>query len=291
MGLNWVTAKSPTITSTAKSEPAIGALKVAAMPAAAPQPTIVRSCRAGTPSIWPMAEPIAEPICTIGPSRPDRAARTDRDRRGQGLHRHDARAHDAAAHRHRFHHFGHAVALGFAREEVDERAHDQAAGGRDEEQQPRRERLRHFARVTGLGQESFLEDLGHALGPTEEEALEEPDQQAEHHRAERTGQATADPHQHHEERPAVAAGDPGECGVVGHGAAIVTDCRRVHPTPEGRPLPCADARAPRSPPLAPCSQRIRCRLPRLHGHPRLGRGPQGSGRHPSLLRPRIPALG
>jgi hypothetical protein len=47
IGLNCETAKSPRMISAAKSAPAIGALKVAEMPAAAPQPTTVRSCRAG----------------------------------------------------------------------------------------------------------------------------------------------------------------------------------------------------------------------------------------------------
>ena len=42
IGVNWLTAKWPTITSAANSAPAMGALKVAEMPAAAPQPTSVR---------------------------------------------------------------------------------------------------------------------------------------------------------------------------------------------------------------------------------------------------------
>ena len=70
IGLNCATAKSPTITSAAKIAPAIGALKVAARPAAAPQPTSVRSWRPGTRSACPIAEPSTAPICTIGPSCP-----------------------------------------------------------------------------------------------------------------------------------------------------------------------------------------------------------------------------
>ncbi len=58
------------ITSAANIIPAIGALKVAEIPAAAPQasskrtrcPEHLRSC--------PTNEPNAEPICTMGPSRP-----------------------------------------------------------------------------------------------------------------------------------------------------------------------------------------------------------------------------
>ncbi len=43
MGLNSDTPKSPRMISTANRAPATGALKVAAMPAAAPHPTSVRS--------------------------------------------------------------------------------------------------------------------------------------------------------------------------------------------------------------------------------------------------------
>ena len=70
IGASCAAAKSPRITSTAKSAPAIGALNVAAMPAAAPQPTSVADLAAGSFSVWPIAEPSAAPICTIGPSRP-----------------------------------------------------------------------------------------------------------------------------------------------------------------------------------------------------------------------------
>lgn len=57
-------------TSIEKIAPAIGALKVAAMPPAAPQVTSVRT-RCGVSLLhWPTAEPMADPICTIGPSRP-----------------------------------------------------------------------------------------------------------------------------------------------------------------------------------------------------------------------------
>ncbi len=62
--------KSPKSTSTAKSAPAIGALKVAAIPAAAPQPTRVLCRMWGALSICARLEPMDEPIWTIGPSRP-----------------------------------------------------------------------------------------------------------------------------------------------------------------------------------------------------------------------------
>ncbi len=70
IGLSCATAKLPTTTSAAKSAPAMGALKVAATPAAAPQATITRSWLAGTRSSWPIDEPSADAIWTIGPSRP-----------------------------------------------------------------------------------------------------------------------------------------------------------------------------------------------------------------------------
>ena len=54
--------KSPKSTSMAKSTPAIGALNVAAIPAAAPQPTMVFSRPPATLSSRAMVEPIDEPI-------------------------------------------------------------------------------------------------------------------------------------------------------------------------------------------------------------------------------------
>jgi hypothetical protein len=70
MGLSEATAKSPRMISTAKSAPAIGPLKVAAIPAAAPQPTRVRSWRGGAFNKRPSQDAAAAPIWTIGPSRP-----------------------------------------------------------------------------------------------------------------------------------------------------------------------------------------------------------------------------
>ncbi|RME75536.1 MAG: hypothetical protein D6776_02970 [Planctomycetota bacterium] len=70
IGENCGTRKSPMITSTANSAPATGALKIAAMPAAAPQPTSVRSRRSPTRRNCPSTEPVPAPICTIGPSEP-----------------------------------------------------------------------------------------------------------------------------------------------------------------------------------------------------------------------------
>ena len=62
--------KSRRISSIAKNTPASGALKVAAMPPAAPQATSTRIRDSATRTSRPSVEPSAEPICTIGPSRP-----------------------------------------------------------------------------------------------------------------------------------------------------------------------------------------------------------------------------
>src|SRR6056297_3859950 len=56
--------------SVVKNIPPRGALKVADIPAAAPQETRVRSQAVGSFRNWPRVEPIAAPICTTGPARP-----------------------------------------------------------------------------------------------------------------------------------------------------------------------------------------------------------------------------
>ena len=66
---DWA-AKSARISSIAKNTPASGALKVAAIPPAAPQATSTRILGSATRTTRPTLEPRAEPICTIGPSRP-----------------------------------------------------------------------------------------------------------------------------------------------------------------------------------------------------------------------------
>lgn len=62
--------KSRRISSRAKNTPASGALKVAAMPPAAPQATRTRTRSSSARTTAPAVDPRAEPICTIGPSRP-----------------------------------------------------------------------------------------------------------------------------------------------------------------------------------------------------------------------------
>ena len=64
------TCSSLSSTSMAKTTPAMGALKVAAIPAAAPQATRFLMRSSERCSHWPIDEPSAEPTWTMGPSRP-----------------------------------------------------------------------------------------------------------------------------------------------------------------------------------------------------------------------------
>ena len=61
---------SRSTTSKPKNSPVIGALKVAAIPPAAPQATMIRSRPSDIRTSCPRLEARADPICTIGPSRP-----------------------------------------------------------------------------------------------------------------------------------------------------------------------------------------------------------------------------
>ena len=67
---NDCAAKSRRINSIAKNGPASGVLKVAEMPPAAPQANSNRTRAVSNRSHWATPDPTAEPICTIGPSRP-----------------------------------------------------------------------------------------------------------------------------------------------------------------------------------------------------------------------------
>ena len=58
------------ISSSAKSTAPRGVLKVAEMPAEAPAARSVMRCQDGRCENCAMADPMAEPICTMGPSRP-----------------------------------------------------------------------------------------------------------------------------------------------------------------------------------------------------------------------------
>ena len=61
---------SPRIISRAKNIPASGALKVAAIPPAAPQAIRILVLSSGSFNSCPSVDPRAELICTIGPSLP-----------------------------------------------------------------------------------------------------------------------------------------------------------------------------------------------------------------------------
>jgi hypothetical protein len=69
-GANEAAPKAPSIFSDAKSTPAIGALKAAAMPAAEPAPTNVLSRSGEARNHRPMRELVAAPATTTGPSGP-----------------------------------------------------------------------------------------------------------------------------------------------------------------------------------------------------------------------------
>ena len=58
------------ISSKPKNTPVMGALKVAEMAPAAPQATRIRSRDSDMRTTCPALEASAEPICTMGPSRP-----------------------------------------------------------------------------------------------------------------------------------------------------------------------------------------------------------------------------
>ena len=62
--------RSSISTSIVNSIPAIGALNIPAIPAAAPHPTSIISNRGDNRNALPRFEPIAAPVNTIGPSAP-----------------------------------------------------------------------------------------------------------------------------------------------------------------------------------------------------------------------------
>ena len=69
-GITETVVRSSMSTSRVKSMPAMGALKMPAMPAAAPQPTRIIRIRGDILKSCPRFEPIADPVATIGPSAP-----------------------------------------------------------------------------------------------------------------------------------------------------------------------------------------------------------------------------
>ena len=61
-GMTETAVRSSISTSSVKSMPAMGALKMPAIPAAAPQPTSIIKVRGDMRNNWPMLEPIAAPV-------------------------------------------------------------------------------------------------------------------------------------------------------------------------------------------------------------------------------------
>ena len=62
--------KSKRITSSVKSNPPIGELNIALIPAAVPHPMISGICALAIRKNWPIPEAMPAPICKIGPSAP-----------------------------------------------------------------------------------------------------------------------------------------------------------------------------------------------------------------------------
>ena len=69
-GITDTVVRSSISTSRVNSMPAIGALKIPAIPAAAPQPTIIIRIRGDMRNQAPRLDPMAAPVYTIGPSAP-----------------------------------------------------------------------------------------------------------------------------------------------------------------------------------------------------------------------------
>ena len=69
-GMAEPAVRSSMSTSTVKRSPAMGALKMPAMPAAAPHPTSIMSVWGERRNSCPRLEPMAAPVNTMGPSAP-----------------------------------------------------------------------------------------------------------------------------------------------------------------------------------------------------------------------------
>ena len=119
-----------------------------------------------------------------GPFTAGRPAGADGDRRADELGHHHPGAHHPALAGHRLHHLGHAVALGLAGEEVDQRADDQAARRRDEDQD-----------VPGDGADRVQVEGPRAVG----DPLDQADEMAEPERREASAQTDEGPDEDHED--------------------------------------------------------------------------------------------
>ncbi|MCB9160888.1 MAG: hypothetical protein H6644_13740 [Caldilineaceae bacterium] len=104
----------------AKMVPAMGALKVAAMPAAAPHATSVFTRSSEKAQELAQRRTQRRAHLDDGPFAAGGTARADGQRRGQHFGGRHPRADAPALDRHRLHDFGHAVALGLAGKFVDD---------------------------------------------------------------------------------------------------------------------------------------------------------------------------
>ena len=140
----------------------------------------------------------------------DRAARADADRGGQRLHHGHNRADAPATQCDGVHHLRHAVTLGLAREEIDERAEDQSAEGGNEDD--------------GSGAEDVLQGR---LGNVEKDVREELDQVAEEDGADARADPDGDPAGDQHLRLAWVDALQEICQPVGGGGIALIDQKRL----------------------------------------------------------------
>ena len=124
------------MSSIAKNTPASGALKVAAMPPAAPQATSSLMRRSSSWNACAERRPERGADLHDRPLAADRAAAADAQRRRERLDDGDLRPDPAAVAGDRDHHLGHAVAAGLAGEPVHQRAVEEAGDHRGEHDEP-----------------------------------------------------------------------------------------------------------------------------------------------------------
>ena len=146
--------------SIAKNTPASGALKVAAIPPAAPQAT---SSRTAARRAAQLGQRGAEGRSDLHDRAlaPDRPAAADAQRRGQCLDDRDLRADPAAVAGHRDHHFGNAVPAGLPGEPVDQRPVEQPGDDGRQHDEPRAE-PRHM-RVRDVTEPGVVGEAGRGV--------------------------------------------------------------------------------------------------------------------------------
>src|SRR5262249_31760299 len=132
------TSKSARTISRAKSDPASGAWKEAAIPAPAPAASRIEASRRGSASRRERDEATAPPRCTTGPSRPGAAAGAAPRARGQGLPPRPPAADGGVALVHRLDHLDDTVAAALRAEAHDQGGEERAERGPDHPRPARR---------------------------------------------------------------------------------------------------------------------------------------------------------